>query len=183
MSVLVTKSLLISTGLVMRYDFWVRQAHKVLGIFIIIEFSFGMIAYYISLPAWLRDLHRSFGYVALALVIFLIAVRLFKPNIPYNPPLSILNYVVAKIVHLGLYISVLGMSLTGIVASIFSIHERKIFYLIPLPQIPNHYELSHYIFSFHSFFAYMLAICFVLHLLAVIYHKKILKDGILARMW
>ncbi|MED7819940.1 MULTISPECIES: cytochrome b [unclassified Francisella] len=167
----------------MKYNFWIRQAHKVLGIFIIIQFFFGMTAYYISLPAWLVDLHRSFGYVAFALVIFLIVTRLIKPNIPYNPPLSILNYIIAKIVHFGLYISVLGMSLTGIIASIFSAHERKIFYLIPLPQIPNHVDLSSYIFSFHSFFAYMLAICFILHILAVIYHQIILKDNILARMW
>lgn len=167
----------------MKYNFWIRQAHKVLGIFIIIQFFFGMTAYYISLPAWLVDLHRSFGYVAFALVIFLIVTRFIKPNVPYNPPLSILNYIIAKIVHFGLYISVLGMSLTGIIASIFSAHERKIFYLIHLPQIPNHVDLSSYIFSFHNFFAYMLAICFVLHILAVIYHQIILKDNILARMW
>ena len=167
----------------MKYDFWVRQAHKTLGIFIITQFSFGMITYYISLPAWLVDLHRSFGYVALALVIFLIIIRLIKPNVPYNPSLSTLNYIFAKIVLFGLYISVLGMSLTGIVSSVFSAHEREIFYLIPLPQIPNHVNLSSYIFSFHSFFAYMLAICVVLHLLAAIYHKMILNDHILARMW
>lgn len=167
----------------MKYDFWVRQAHKTLGFFIIMQFSFGMTTYYISLPSRLVDLHRSFGYIALILVIFLIVVRFIKPNVPYNPPLSILNYILAKIVHFGLYTSVLGMSLTGIVASIFSAHERKIFYLIPLPQISNHVELSKYIFSFHSFFAYMLAICFILHLLAVVYHKVVLKNSILSRMW
>ncbi|AEB28562.1 cytochrome b [Francisella hispaniensis] len=167
----------------MKYDFWVRQSHKVLGVFIIIQFSFGMSVYYTSLPARLVDLHRSFGYVALVIVIFLIVARLIKPNVPYNPPLSISNYILAKIVHFGLYISVLGMSLTGIIASVFSAHEREIFYLIPLPQIPNHVELSNYIFSFHSFFAYMLGICFILHLFAVIYHKIILKDHVLARMW
>ena len=167
----------------MRYDFWVRQAHKVLGVFIIIQFPFGVIAYYISLSDWLVDLHRSFGYVALILVVFLIIIRLIKPNVPYNPPLSILNYMVAKVVHFGLYTSVLGMSLTGIVASIFSAHERKVFYLIPLHQIPNHVDLSSYIFSFHSFFAYMLTICFVLHLLAIVYHKVVLRDQILSRMW
>ncbi|ASG68240.1 branched-chain alpha-keto acid dehydrogenase subunit E2 [Francisella halioticida] len=166
----------------MKYNFWVRQAHKALGFFIIIQFPFGIATYYKLLPDWLVDLHRSFGYVALILVVFLITIRFIKPNVPYNPKLSILNYILAKMVHIGLYISILGMSLTGIIASIFSAHERKIFYLIPVPQIPNHTNLSSYIFSFHIFFAYMLGICFVLHILAVLYHKILLKDNVLSRM-
>ncbi|MED7787830.1 cytochrome b/b6 domain-containing protein [Francisella sp. 19X1-34] len=167
----------------MKYDFWIRQAHKALGFFIIIQFPFGIAAYYKLLPDWLVDLHRSFGYVALILVIFLIITRIINPSVPYNPKLSLTNYIFAKIVHFGLYVSILGMSLSGIVASIFSAHERKIFYLIPLPQIANHTGLSNYIFSFHLFFAYILGICFVLHLLAIVYHKIFLKDHILSRMW
>lgn len=166
------------------YSFSVRLLHKILAVLIIVQLLFGFaFAWDILDYKWVITLHKSFGLVILVVTIFLILVRLFSHKPAYAQPLPFLQNILARTVHLGIYISALGMALSGLIGSMLMGYPWKVFFIVPLPQLLKvNQELGSQIFSYHYTFASILAVLVAGHIMAALYHQFIVKDKLLSRM-
>ncbi|EDZ90432.1 cytochrome b [Francisella tularensis] len=170
--------------MIMKYSLPVRVLHGLLAFLIIMQLILGFgYAYDLFDSRWIMTLHKSFGLVTFFVVPLLVIAKFFSIKPPYNPPLPLLQLIIAKIVHLGLYISAFGMAFSGVVGSMLMGYPWKIFFVIPFPEIitPN-FELGSKIFSYHYIFASVLLVLVVLHIAAALYHQLIVKDNILSRI-
>lgn len=170
--------------MIMKYSLPVRVLHGLLAFLIIMQLILGFgYAQGCFDSKWIMTLHKSFGLVIFFVIPLLVVARFFSIKPPYNPPLPLLQLIIAKIVHLGLYISAFGMAFSGVVGSMLVGYPWKIFFVIPFPEIitPN-FELGSKIFSYHYIFASVLLVLVVLHIAAALHHQLIVKDNILARM-
>lgn len=168
----------------MKYNLCIRSLHMILATLIIVQLILGFgFAYGILNFSWVIALHKSFGLLTLFVIIMLVIARIFSKKLSYNPPLPLIQHIIAKIVHLGLYISSLGMALSGLLGSMLMGYQWKIFFIIPFPEIfKTDFPLGARIFSYHYIFATILLVLVVLHIAAALYHQLILKDNILTRM-
>ncbi|QIW11011.1 cytochrome b/b6 domain-containing protein [Francisella sp. LA112445] len=168
----------------MKYNIFIRLLHKILASLIIIQLILGFaFAFAILDFVWIMVLHKSFGLLTFFIIIMLVVARILSKKLQYDPPLPRIQYMIAKIVHLGLYISALGMALSGLLGSMLMGYQWKIFFIIPFPEIfEADYSLGAKIFSYHYLFATILLILVVLHIVAALYHWLILKDNISTRM-
>lgn len=166
------------------YSFLVRLLHKVLAVLIMAQLLFGFAyAWDFINYKWVITLHKSFGLVILIVTLLLIVARLFSRKPAYSPSLPFWQKALARIVHLGMYISALAMALSGLIGSMFMGYPWKVFFIAPLPQIFKvNQELGSQIFSYHYTFASILAILVAVHIVAVVYHHFIIKDKIIYRM-
>ncbi|ASG67017.1 branched-chain alpha-keto acid dehydrogenase subunit E2 [Francisella halioticida] len=168
----------------MKYNLCIRSLHIVLASLIITQLILGFgFAFEILNFSWIIVLHKSLGLLTFFVILTLAAARIFSKKLHYDPPLPLIQYIIAKIVHLGIYISAFGMALSGLLGSMLMNYPWKIFFIIPFPEIfKTNYSLGVKIFSYHYVFATILLILVVLHITAALYHQLILKDNILARM-
>ena len=132
---------------------------------------------------WVITLHKSFGLVILLVTLLLIVARLFSRKPEYTPPLPFWQKTLARVVHLGIYISALAMVLSGLIGSMLIGYPWKVFFIAPLPTFfKANQELGSEIFSYHYTFASILVVLVTLHIVAVVYHHFIVKDKTLHRM-
>lgn len=166
------------------YSFSLRILHKILAIFIVLQLLVGFGFEWVFFESkQIITLHKSFGLCIFFIIILTIIVKIVSDKPPYSPALPLWQYIVAKITHLGLYICIMGMCLSGLIGSILMGYPWKIFFVIPFPNfLPTNQSLGWEIFSYHSVFATVLGLLVTLHILAALYHQFILKDGLLSRM-
>lgn len=168
----------------MKYILPVRILHKVLAFLIIAQLllGFGYAKGFLNF-SWVITLHKSFGLSTFFIIILMIIVRTFSIKPKYNPPLPIFQLIVAKLVHLGMYLSALGMVLSGLLGSMFMNYSWKIFFIITFPEVfEKNIPLGAQIFSYHYIFASILLILVIMHITAALFHKFVLKDDIMARI-
>lgn len=171
----------------MRHNYIVRGLHRVVAVLVILQlligFGYGLkiITFY---PSIVMTLHKSLGVTLLAVVVIMIIMRLISGRVAYNPPLNSIQHFIAKLVHIGLYVSTLGMALSGSLASALYHSQWKFFFVIPMPQLfERNTALAGQIFAWHTIFAYVLLVLVVLHIVAAIFHKVVLRDNIWQRMF
>lgn len=131
--------------------------------------------------------HKSFGIV----VLLLSALRLIW-RLTHKPPalpdgMKGWEILAAKITHIGFYVLMIGVPLLGwamVSASTLPI-ENKLFYLIPLPDMPGvspSEAAADRLKSLHEIGAKLILLLFVLHVGGALKHHFVEKDGTLARM-
>lgn len=131
--------------------------------------------------------HKSFGILVLVLSVFRLAWR--STHKPPKLPQGMKNWevIAAKITHIGFYALMIGVPLLGwamVSASTLPI-ENKLFYLIPLPDVPGvtaSEAAEGRLKSLHEIGAKLILLLFVLHVGGALKHHFIAKDGTLARM-
>ncbi len=137
----------------------------------------------------LIQLHKSFGITILLLSIARVVWRLMNPP-PPEPPMPGWQRGLALFVHVGLYILIIAMPLTGwIMASASSDAPTRWFGLfdarIPgLPGLPSETRkgLEEGFEFAHSNLQWVIIAMLVLHVAGALKHQFIDRDGLLARM-
>ena len=166
------------------YSLSVRLLHKILAMLIVVQILFGFAyAWNVVSFEWIITLHKSFGVIILTLTLLLLFVRLFSRKPAYTTPLPFWQHAVARIVHLGIYISALAMALSGLIGYMLMGYHWNIFFIAPLPDfLKTNQELGSQIFSYHYIFATILSVLVLSHIIAALYHQFIVKDNLLIRM-
>ena len=166
------------------YNLSVRLLHKILAVLIIAQLLFGFAYAWGFLDyKWVITLHKSSGLVVLTVTLLLIIARLFSRKPAYSPPLSSWQKALARIVHLGIYVSALAMALSGLIGSMLMGYPWKVFFIAPLPELFKvNQELGSQVFSYHYTFASILTVLVTLHIVAALYHHVIIRDKTLHRM-
>lgn len=127
--------------------------------------------------------HKSIGLVILLLALARLAwrARHRPPPLPAMPPA---HRFAAKLTHALLYVTIVGMPVTGYVAVAARGRETTFFGLFQIPQLtPLSRVLSQNAQTVHTAWQYALYGLVTAHVAAALYHHFILKDGLMARMW
>lgn len=137
------------------------------------------------------QLHKSIGITLLLLM----AVRLFWRWRRPPPPVEGFGRLEQKLsgwVHLGLYVALVGLPLSGwaIISASAAKAKIKLFGSIPWPKLPILPDLPDRFQDFiggafgnaHTALAWVLVGLFMMHLAGALKHQFVSRDGILARM-
>lgn len=151
---------------------------------------FGLLAiglYMVELPKGpekleLVNLHKSFGLLALLLLIIRIPVRIKNPVEPLAS-ISRKDHIKAKAIQGLIYVLLAVMPLSGIIMTLTAGYNLSFFGLEILPSIMEKNHDLHEIFEeVHEFAAWGLMALLVAHIGAALYHHFIVKDETLKRM-
>lgn len=163
--------------------------HWLIAVLFIGQFVLGLVMTRISsqLTAFeLIQLHKSFGFLMLGLVLLRIGWRLGNVSPELPPQTGQLERRVAPLAHLGLYAAQLAVPLSGwalVSVSILGIPSVP-FDMFVMPNLPL--GVSDAAESFwaqsHKILAYLAMALVALHVLAAFRHHFWLKDTVLVRM-
>jgi cytochrome b561/polyisoprenoid-binding protein YceI len=130
----------------------------------------------------LYQLHKSIGISVLVLTLARVAVRYWKPHLA--PTEGGWQGGLAKAVHGGLYIFMLGAPLTGwaLVSTAKVKVPTLIFGLIPLPHLPLPISAHGLAESGHGLLAWIGIALLLLHVAGALRHHFLIGDGLLWRM-
>lgn len=129
------------------------------------------------------DLHKSFGFLLLLLMIARLANRLIAGAPPHEPSLKRWQVIASSTVHHLLYLLLFIQPLVGWFANSAFGAPINLFWLIDIPPlIAKNEKLADALFEVHATIGYALAVLAAIHIAAALQHYLILKDGVLQRM-
>ncbi len=130
----------------------------------------------------LFQLHKSIGITILVLTLARIAVRYWKPR--PAPVEGGWQGALAKTVHAGLYLFMLGAPLTGwaLVSTAKVKVPTLIFGTVPLPHLPLPMSAHALAENGHGLLAWIGVALFLLHVAGALRHHVLMRDGLLWRM-
>ncbi|MEP2706066.1 MAG: cytochrome b [Roseibium sp.] len=168
--------------------------HWIMAILIIGMLGFGL--YLAQLPKTdqatfqLYQLHKSLGFVVLALAAFRLAWRLINPSPRLPKGMPAWERLAAHLGHISLYALLFAMPISGwlmVSASPWGIPTILFNSLpvphLPVPDAPGTKEQAEAVFKMiHSYSAYLLIALIVVHVAAALKHHFIARDDTLKRM-
>lgn len=129
-------------------------------------------------------LHKSTGLLVLFLLILRIVWKLSNklPEQPKTMPKWQVNLALGA--HSSMYLLLLLMPLSGLFMSLASNRLPSFYglFTVSIPGFPQSKTLGSVMNSSHKAFAWVLITLILFHLLGVIYHTVVKKDGVLRRM-
>ncbi len=130
----------------------------------------------------LYQVHKSIGITILALTLLRIIVRYWKPR--PAPAEGGFTGALAKAVHLGLYLFMLGAPLTGwaLVSTAKVKVPTLIFGVLPLPHLPLPAGSHEAFEGGHGLLAWIGIALLALHVAGAIRHQWMIGDGLIWRM-
>lgn len=160
--------------------------HWIMALGVVLSVIFGLGTVYIDDTQTSRSalgLHQSIGFVMLLLALGRLYWRVTHPA---PAPLAAMpkgQRVASLITHATLYLFLLGMPVTGYIGLAARGREIPVFGLFDLPHlVPRSFDLSATAQDIHYYAQYALYALVVLHIAAALYHRFVLKDGVLERM-
>lgn len=129
------------------------------------------------------NLHRSFGFLLLPIVLLRLAYRLFMPPPKLPPDIPPFQQFVAHATHWALYALLIIQPVVGWIATSAYRAPITIFWLFELPPIwPQDRAFSEDLFEVHSVIGFAIGALALAHIGAALYHHFIRKDDVLLRM-
>lgn len=138
----------------------------------------------------LFQLHKSIGFVVLALAVLRLVWRLANPSPELPEGMHPLERLGAHLGHAGLYALLFAMPLTGwlmVSASPWGI-PTVVFNVLPVPHLPvpealgSQEQAEGFFKLLHAYGAYLLIALVVVHVAAAFKHHVIARDDTLKRM-
>lgn len=138
----------------------------------------------------LYQLHKSIGFVVLALALFRLIWRLMNPTPKLPDGMHKLERLAAHLGHVGLYALLFAIPITGwfmVSASPWGI-PTVVFNVLPvphlsIPELLGTKEQAESLFkAFHKYAAFLLIALIVVHIAAALKHHFIARDETLKRM-
>jgi cytochrome b561 len=131
----------------------------------------------------LYSLHKSFGFMATFLILIRILWRLTNPAPLLPEGLKRYEVLLAHSVHIGLYVIMIIMPISGYIDSIAGGYKTQFFGLFDIPKlIEKDKNLAETAKNIHEFVSFALYGLFFIHFAAVLKHHFVMKDNTLRRM-
>jgi len=164
-----------------------RVLHWLIAALLAMQIGFGWFLGGIARGSPLRgyyvNLHKSTGLVLALLILIRLAWRLRTTPPPLPSCMPAWERHAARWSHGALYGCMLGMPLSGYIASNFSKHGVKFFNAVMLPPWGVDDRLIYTIFNTtHIVLSYVFVALISVHVLAAARHA-IHSDGVISRMW
>lgn len=128
--------------------------------------------------------HKAWGILILVLTLGRIGLKLAHPGPPFPAHLAAWERALARTVHFTFYVLLIALPLAGWLANSLMRRTIDFFGLFTIPALPvgANKELGGRIFDLHAATGTLLLLLIALHLLGVIKHLVIDRDGELFRM-
>ncbi|SCW55303.1 Cytochrome b561 [Sphingobium faniae] len=166
-----------------RYSLAAIFLHWTIAVLLAFQISVGWALHDLGARGFaLFQLHKSIGITILLLTLARIAARYWKPR--PAPAEGGWQGALAKSVHGGLYLFMLGAPLTGwaLVSTAKVKVPTLIFGVIPLPHLPLPMDMHEWTEGGHELFAWIGVALFLLHVAGALRHHLLLRDGLIWRM-
>lgn len=128
-------------------------------------------------------MHKSFGLIVLALMLTRVAARMILGVPAADPDLSPFQRVVSSLVHVALYLLLLGLPVVGYLATAMCCAPVVLFDLITVPiTVTGDKATIKALFTAHSIGGYVLSALILLHIAGGLFHHLVLRDRVMGRM-
>ena len=128
-----------------------------------------------------ENIHIILGLSIFYLVIIRLINKILNPTPKLDSSIFKGQKFLAKLNHLLLYVSILLITVSGILKKLFNGETLVIFF--KKININENFDLADQFYEIHIFSNYLLIGLIVVHILAVISHKLFFNDNILKKIW
>jgi len=128
----------------------------------------------------IENYHILFGLLIFYVTLVRLIFKLLTPAPDFKGNAFLGQKFIAKLNHLLLYLTLLTITSSGILKKLFNGESLIIFF--KKINLTYNYELSEQFYLIHVFANYALIGLITLHILAVLFHKFLLKEDILKRI-
>ena len=128
----------------------------------------------------LENIHITIGLSIFYLVILRLLYKSLNPTPKLGPSVFTGQKFLAKLNHVLLYVTILSITISGILKKLFNGEMLTIFY--KKIQIQDNFELGELFYDIHVISNYVLIGLIIIHILAVIVHKLFFDNNLLKRM-
>jgi cytochrome b561 len=152
-----------------------------IAIALIMTGSFGKVSH--AMRGFLYDSHKLIGVVIFFLVILRLVFRATRGAPPSEPTLETWQRLVSEATHWAMYAFLILVPIGGYVALQYY-GPIKLFNVLPLPSfVTPDLPISGQLFMLHKLAAFALIGLVCAHFAAAMFHRFIVKDNVLGRMW
>jgi len=171
------KNTLTEYGLISKLLHWVSAILLLIQIplgFYLVDLDFG--------PERLNteNIHVVVGLAIFYLVIFRLINNILNPTPKLEPNIFKGQKLLAKLNHVLLYVTILSITISGILKKLFNGETLIIFF--KKIRIQDNFELGELFYDIHIFSNYLMIALIVIHLMAVIAHKLFFNDNLLKKI-
>tara|TARA_B110000008_G_scaffold210305_1_gene209094 strand:- start:206 stop:733 length:528 start_codon:yes stop_codon:yes gene_type:complete len=127
-----------------------------------------------------ENIHIVIGLTIFYLVILRLINKIINPTPKLEPSVFKGQRFLAKLNHVLLYVTILSVTISGILKKLFNGETLVIVY--KRIKIKDNFELSELFYDIHIFSNYLIIVLIVVHILAVIAHKFFFNDNLLKKI-
>ena len=128
----------------------------------------------------IENIHIIIGLSVFYLVILRLINKIINPTPKLEPSVFKGQRFLAKLNHVLLYVTILSVTISGILKKLFNGETLVIVY--KKIKIKDNFELSELFYDIHIFSNYLIIVLIVVHILAVIAHKFFFNDNLLKKI-
>ena len=129
----------------------------------------------------IEDINVTVGLSIFYLVILRLLYKIFNPTPRLEPSVFKGQKFLAKLNHVMLYVTILSITISGILKKLFNGETLTI--IFKKIKIQDNFELGELFYDIHVISNYVLIVLIIIHILAVITHKLFFNDNLLKRMF
>ena len=160
-----------------------KLLHWVSAILLLVQIPLGF--YLVDLDFGLERINTESIYVVIGLSIFYLVIlrlltKIINPTPKLNPSIFKGQKFLAKLNHILLYVTILSITISGILKKLFNGETLVIFF--KEFRIQDNFELAELFYEIHVFSNYILIALITIHILAVVVHKIFFNDNLLKKM-
>jgi len=128
----------------------------------------------------IENIHVVIGLSIFYLVILRLISKIINPNPKLEPSIFKGQRFVAKLNHVLLYVTILSITISGILKKLFN--GETLIIVFKKIRIEDNFELSEIFYDIHVFSNYLIIALITLHIMAVIIHKFLFNDNLLKKI-
>ena len=127
-----------------------------------------------------ENIHIIIGLTIFYLVIVRLVKNIINPTPKLNTSIFKGQNFLAKINHLLLYVTILSITISGILKKLYN--GESLIIIFKKIKIEDNFELSEIFYDVHVFSNYVMIALIALHVVAVIIHKFFFDDNLLKKI-
>ncbi len=166
------------------YGFISKLLHWLSAILLLVQIPLGF--YLVDLDFGeerinVENIHVLLGLTILYIVIIRLVNKILNPTPKLDPSIFKGQVFLAKMNHILLYVTILTITISGILKKLFNGETLVIFF--KEIQIKENFELADQFYNIHILSNYVILVLIAIHLMAVVVHRLFFKDNLLKKMF
>ena len=128
----------------------------------------------------IESIHVIVGLSIFYLVILRLLTKIINPTPKLNPSIFKGQKFLAKLNHILLYVTILSITISGILKKLFNGETLVIFF--KEFRIQDNFELAELFYEIHVFSNYFIIALITTHIVAVVVHKFFFNDNLIKKI-
>ena len=128
----------------------------------------------------IESIHVIVGLSIFYLVILRLLTKIINPTPKLNPSIFKGQKFLAKLNHILLYVTILSITISGILKKVFNGETLVIF--VKEFRIQDNFELAEVFYDIHVFSNYFIIALITTHIVAVVVHKFFFNDNLIKKI-